>query len=535
MLMENRSRRRLRALLWVTGLALLFALYTSGLGRNPPGFYLDESAPAYNAYLVAHTGAGEFGPRFPLYFQYYTDGFTQNGDPTQVYMLAVLFRFFPPSILLARMFSAFWVFTACLLFGVLATRISGRRTVGVIVAGTALLIPWFFEGRGLLLEPQFVPMALAPFLLTVYHVQKKESWSWLDVTMLAATLALVTYCYTSGRLLGPLLSLGLLFFATTRQRFISVIKAGLLYGLTLVPILVFNSRHPGVLTRRLNEISYAKPGVPLREVIPQFIKRYLEDQSLISLLVNGDYHPRHHVPGSGGAWFFATFILVLIGLAVIISRRRSDPWWRFVLYGLAVAVVPGAISVEPFHAMRLMAYPVFLLLVTVPALEWLLAPDEDKAGLAPLPSSAGDEPLSEVGQPIGPGIWGYTVVPRAARLLILCALLALTGVEAYWFQTVFRRDGPNRAFYFDVEYKTVYDVATKQAVRPIYLEDGMWGPAYIHALWYATVEKRPSSEFVHLGAGAKAPAGKIVISSSEGCQSCEVITRAGVYQVYKAL
>src|SRR5438046_10707899 len=102
-------------------------------------------------------------------------------------MLAVVFRFFHPSILLARMFTAFWVFTSCLLLGLLAQRISGRRTIGVIVAGTALLLPWFFEGRGLLIEPQFMPMALAPFLLILYHVQKKEHWSWLEIAMLVAT------------------------------------------------------------------------------------------------------------------------------------------------------------------------------------------------------------------------------------------------------------------------------------------------------------------------------------------------------------
>jgi hypothetical protein len=114
-------------------------------------------------------------------------------------------------------------------------------------------------------------------------------------------------------------------------------------------------------------------------------------------------------------------------------------------------------------------------------------------------------------------------------------LLALTAVEAYRFQTVFRRDGPSRAFDFDVEYKAAYDAATRQPARPIYLEDGKWGPGYIHALWYATVEKRPRSEFVHLESGAKPPAGKIVISSAEGCEHCETITRAGVYQVYKSL
>ena len=525
---------RLRASFWIAGLALLFLLYTSGLSHNPPGFYLDESAPAYNAYLVAHTGAGESGPRFPLYFQYYTDDFIQVADPTQIYMLAAVFRFFPPSILLARMFSAFWVFTACLLLGLLARRISGRPTIGVIVAGTALLTPWFFEGRGLLLEPQFVPMALAPFLLTVYHVQKKESWNWLDVTMLAATLALLTYCYTSGRLLGPLLSLGLLFFASSRQRFLSIIKAGLLYGVTLVPILVFNSRNPGLLTQRFNEVSYIKPGAPLSEILAQFIKRYLEDQSLNGLLMTGDVNPRHHVPGSGGAFFFATFILAIIGLVIVIARRRRDPWWRFVLYGLAIAIVPGAISVWPFHEMRLMAYPVFLLVLTVPALEWLLVRDKHEPGGAPSPSDEVGEPLSENGQLFGPGV-AEGVPPRAARLLILCSLLALTALEAYRFQTVFHREGPKRAFEFDVAYKDAYDAATRQPARPIYLEDGKWGPAYIHALWYATLEKRPTSQFVHLAPEAKAPAGKVVISSAESCEHCETITRAGVYHVYKSL
>jgi hypothetical protein len=113
--------------------------------------------------------------------------------------------------------------------------------------------------------------------------------------------------------------------------------------------------------------------------------------------------------------------------------------------------------------------------------------------------------------------------------------LAVTGVEAYRFQVVFRRDGPNRNFDFDVDYKAVYDAAVKLPSRPIYLEDGMWGPAYIHAMWYATVEKRPTSQFVHLVAGAKPPSGAVVISSAEGCQNCTTILRSGVYQLYKTL
>src|SRR5207249_1228816 len=121
---------------------------------------------------------------------------------------------------------------------------------------------------------------------------------------------------------------------------------------------------------------------------------FLQDQSLDNLLVSGDPHPRHHVPGSGGPFFFAVFILVIMGLAIVLVRRRSDPWWRFVLYGLAAAVVPSAIGTWTFHQSRLMAYPLFLLLLTVPALEWLLARDKQESVPAPAPVEQETPPLA---------------------------------------------------------------------------------------------------------------------------------------------
>ncbi len=108
----------------------------------------------------------------------------------------------------------------------------------------------------------------------------------------------------------------------------------------------------------------------------EFARRYLEDQSLVGLLQTGHPLPRHHVIQAGGVFFFATFTLAMMGLLLVMVRHRRDPWWRFTLYGLAVSIVPGAITYEPFHALRLMALPLFLLLMTVPALEWLLAPAE---------------------------------------------------------------------------------------------------------------------------------------------------------------
>src|SRR5206468_7613317 len=88
------AQRSLRILLWVAALILLFSLYTWGISRNPPGFYLDESATAYNAYLVSRTGAGEAGPRFPILFQEYAvKTSTYYVNPLTIYLLAVVFRF----------------------------------------------------------------------------------------------------------------------------------------------------------------------------------------------------------------------------------------------------------------------------------------------------------------------------------------------------------------------------------------------------------------------------------------------------------
>ncbi|HEV3098467.1 MAG TPA: hypothetical protein VGY75_01995 [Candidatus Udaeobacter sp.] len=514
-----------RVLLWILGLALVFILYTWGITANPPGFYLDESATAYNAYLVSRTGAGEFGPRFPLLFQFYAGSSATYVNPVTIYLLALTFRFLPPSILVARMFAAFWMFAACLLLGLLAKRISGQLKIGIIVAVTALLNPWLFEVGRLVWDAHFSAVTVVIFLFATYRVQTKEAWNWLDIATVAGSLTLLTYGYFSGRVLAPLFALGLVFFATSKRRLIDIIKTWLLYGTTLVPIVLFNRSHPGVLTKRLYEISYIRPGVSWTQTASEFIKRYLEDQSLYALLMTGDPHPRHHVQGSGGAILFATFILAMIGLFLVFSRRWRDPWWRFVLYGLAISIVPGAITNWPFHQLRLMSYAVFLLLLTVPALEWLLAPHAPKGSERGRETIGNQQPQAAIGD-TGPS--------RSARLAILMLLLAATILQGIRHQTIFRRDGPKREFEFDVPYKALYDATVARRERPIYLQNGMWGPAYMDAFWYATIEGRPLSEFVRLPDGGRPPRGAIVISSNSDCQNCEVIRKTGVYLLYRA-
>jgi hypothetical protein len=225
--------------------------------------------------------------------------------------------------------------------------------------------------------------------------------------------------------------------------------------------------------------------------------------------------------------FFATFILAMAGLLLVIVRRWHDPWWRFVLYGLAVSILPGAITDWPFHQMRLMGYAVFLLVLTVPALEWLLAPSEPKQRVCDTTDTTHD------GEP-GNAVVASPGLARGVRLGILALLAAATVAQAVDFQMIFWRKGLERDFAFDVMYKAAYDAAVARPERPIYLENGMWGPAYMDAYWYATVERRPLSQFVRLPDGAKPPAGAIVLSSNSDCQNCEVIKKYLQFELYRA-
>ena len=292
------AQKSLLVLVCVASLVLLFRLYTWGSAQNPPGFCLDESANAYNAYLVSRTAAGESGPRFPVFFADFAVNNPTYIGPLTVYLLAIVFRFVHPSISVARSSAAFWMFAACLLLGVLAKRISSQRKIGIIVAGTALLTPWLFEDGRLAWDPHFTAFTVVVFLLAAHRIQSKETWNWKDVAIVAGSLAVVTYGYASGRILAPLFALGLLFFATTKRRLLGVLKIWLSYGLTLIPVILFNRSHAGVLTKRLYEVSYIRPGAPWKEIASQFtefVRCYLQDQSLTPLLMTGDSNWHHHV------------------------------------------------------------------------------------------------------------------------------------------------------------------------------------------------------------------------------------------------
>lgn len=512
----------------IVGIALVYGYWIYGLSSNPPGFYIDESCLAYNAYLIAQTGEEEDGVKFPLYIHCYTQGWSQYHSPGQPYVLALLYLLIAPSVLSARIFAATLVFIAMLVLGLLAKRISGRTSVGVIVALSGMATPWIFEYSRLVMETFVLIPSIVLFLFCLYNAQKRERWKFTDVILISLLLSLMTYSYATGRVIGPLFTFGLLIFVRSWRSLFDLAKVWIIYALTMIPLLVVYFKDPLVISGRFLRATNLSKTASLFENIKVVLIALYEDISLKFFIFEGDLLPRHHVPDSGmGEFLVATFALGVLGLFIILIRHRSSRWWLFVLYGAFVSMLPGAITFERQHSMRALGFPFFFFLFLVPAVSWLVGVYDAET---PSTWTSGVDEERKLATPSGSGIF----TQRRTRLGVLCILLILTAVQAVQFQRVFRTNGvsPTRKVVFHESYPRVLERALEQDSRPIYLQD-FGEPVYINALWYGAIKGIDKSNFVHLLDRQNPPEGAIVLTSKTSCSDCQIINQDGGFLLFR--
>jgi 4-amino-4-deoxy-L-arabinose transferase-like glycosyltransferase len=488
-----RSGRLVDVLQWLPVLLAAYAVYAWRIDVNPPGFYLDEASQSYNALMIARTGTDEHGVAWPIFFQSWDR--TATGNPVNEYVMALVFWVFGPSILTARLLSVTAGFVLSLGLGILAGQVTGNRWAAWIVAGTALLTPWLLEVGRLVFEVVFFPLILTGFLTLLRRVYAKPTWSLLEMGGLALLLGLLTYAYTIGRFLGPLIAFGLILFAS-RSRARSIFVTWVLYGVTLLPALAFNLANPGVLGARADLLSYIKPGMSVVDVGAQFVYHLLGNLSLQRILLTGDPNLRHHVPVMGSL-LAATLVLALAGLDRVLHGGWRDPWLRFAGYGLLVSLIPASLTIDEFHTNRLIAFPVFLMIFVA-------------VGIARLATRS-----------------------RETRA-VLIGLVIVTAVQGLLFQVQFQRYGPDRGGAFDAAFPGVFQAALAEESWPIYLRDRGELPGYIEAYWYGALRGIDRSSFVRLRADELPPSGAVVIGTDKNCGVCDVIREEGDYIAYRA-
>jgi hypothetical protein len=510
-----------RFVLLAAACALAFALYVAGVPRDPPGFYIDESSIAYNAHSIARTGADEYGTPWPLYFR----AFGEYKNPVFIYLLAALFRMTGPSILAARLLSASLGALAALLLGLLAAKLSRRREAFAVVALSALLTPWLYEGSRLAFEAAIYPLGATLLLLALRRAYVKERWTTSDVLAVAATLALLTYSYSIGRLLGPLLAVGLVLFVT-RRNIARVLQTWVAYALALAPLLVFARRNPGALTGRFKLLTYVTPRSTLASDAAEFARHYLDDINPWRWLLTGESNVRDHVSGAG-ALLAPTVALAACGLFLVLRNHRRESWWRFTLYALAVSVVPAALTTDDFPQLRLIAFPVFFHALAIPAVAWLLG-ERDPANSRDTSDAAMHTSTREASND------ERTPSPsRFGRRAILYALVAAMLIQGAYFQWLFHGRAQDRWYVFDARFaRTILAPALATGRSRVYLQDPAGRSGYIQALWHGALKGVEASRFLRLAPGEAPPPGALVISTEEDCSNCRLLARSINYILY---
>jgi MFS family permease len=465
---------RNRVLVALLGIASL-VFYFAGQRDNPPSYHSDEASIAYNALTIARAGVDERGNPYPLYFEAFGD----YKNPIYIYTLAAAFTIVPPSDLVARRLSAAAGWGACVILGLLAWRITQSPAASIMVFLMALLTPMLFEISRLVFEVAFYPLIVAAFLYATRVAGERPRWSAGLIGSLVATLLAVAYTYSIGRLLAPLLAGTLLFLYTRARRWqIAIVLAGVAAG--MIPILAYNARHDGALTARFQGVTYVQPGAPLA-TMATFERKYVSNLLPLGFSLKGDPETRHHVPGSGGSLLLVTWFLAAAGAV----RVWRDRWWRLVIAGTLLSVVPASLTLDTYHTLRLSAFAPFLLILCVPSL--------GKTGPA-----------------------------------LLSIVLALGLGQAAYFFHAFHRLGPERRAAFDFGVRDVVEVALAQHRRPIVIGPGM---PPVHVYWYAAQAAAEKGSFLET---SPPPAGAIVVARDEPPREAAVLRRAGAFTVYIA-
>jgi len=125
-----------------TGLLIVsLALHVWRIDSAPPGFFIDESANAYNACCIARTGADEYGTSFPVFFRCFDD---YSHDPVVIYTMAPVVGIFGLQRWAARLPNAIVGVLASVAFAFLVQQHCRRRWLSLLSGFCFSVIPWLF-------------------------------------------------------------------------------------------------------------------------------------------------------------------------------------------------------------------------------------------------------------------------------------------------------------------------------------------------------------------------------------------------------
>ncbi len=148
----------------------------------------------------------------------------------------------------------------------------------------------------------------------------------------------------------------------------------LMFSLSLIPYIMFALNNPGALTRRFGSITYLfRSSVPAFEKIILFVKNYCSYAGPDFLLLKGDRNLTH-ATGYGGEVFIVVFVLCVVGLVWLMSRKQipKDKFALLIFLNLLLSPCAGSLTTGKTNAVRSILVGLYILVFSCYGFAFLL-------------------------------------------------------------------------------------------------------------------------------------------------------------------
>lgn len=323
-----------------------------GLTVLPSALNRDEAAIGYNAYSILKTGKDEHGASWPLAFK-------SIGDykmPLYIYATILPVKIFGLNEFSIRFLSA--------LAGVISVAAIYFISKNLIAAFLIALNPWAVFYSRVAFEAN---LALALFLVGLALIMNKKFWGL--IFWLLACLA-----YSSALIFIPLFLIPVAI--KYKPKFIWLAGFIILYSFIFLSLWQVSSQKQNITVfsdpylidtyNRERTIKYQQNPLTAKLFFNKYIyfgkivfKNYLNTFSPQFLVLKGDNHPWHQIPGVGN-FYFIEIILAVIGLLKLKKNKLLFFGW------LLLAPLASAITIDAPHSTRaLFLLPVILILASI--------------------------------------------------------------------------------------------------------------------------------------------------------------------------
>jgi 4-amino-4-deoxy-L-arabinose transferase-like glycosyltransferase len=348
------------------------------INLNYPPLLWDEASLGYNAYSILKTGKDEYGKFLPYIFKSFGD----YKPGLYVYLAVPFVAVFGLNPIAVRLPSVILGSLLPLLFYLFIVKVSPKsKKIALIAAALVAFNPWNIHFSRGAWETNVLIFEL--LLAAYFYVSNKYLWS---------SLAFVStlYTYQGGKIMSPLIILGLLLFF--HQKFnLKNFALKFVLPLAILSLPIFYGLLFGSDSNRLQVFglwSYHRPATEVAQIkaessgldyqifhseplyfLRNFFTRYFNYFSPRFLTFEGDWQTGRNSAQYIGVILYPTIIFFLIGLFISLAQTITPPT-LFFLFWLLIGPLPGALTLDIIQPVRTLSLTFPLLYFTAVGLSF---------------------------------------------------------------------------------------------------------------------------------------------------------------------